>query len=309
VDSDPRLPLVSIVTPSFNQAAFLERAIASVLGQDYPNLEYIVLDGGSSDQSVEIIRRYEDRLAWWDSRPDEGQVDALLKGFERARGEILGWLNSDDELLPGAITAVVEELGADPGVMLVYGDNTLVDENTGNEAILRAGPFDVAEMLRTGQNPVPQPGSLFRREALELAGGLARDGYYYFDFEFVARLGLVARVSRLPARLGLYRLHDESKSIAARETKADDHLRMYDAVFGLPDLPQAVRQIESEARATAYRVAGEYYYAAGERRRARSALVRSLRFHPRLRTLALLARVVLPESLIALLRRLRRALR
>ena len=302
---DPTLPLVSIVTPSFNQAAFLERALESVLAQDYPNVEYIVVDGGSSDGSVEIIKRFEDRIAWWESSPDDGQVDALLKGFARAEGEILGWLNSDDELLPGAIATVVEELRADPSLMLAYGDNTLMDEEGGYEDVLRARPFDVVEMLRTGQNHVPQPGSLFRREALELAGGLPRDGYYYFDFEFVVRLGLAAFVKRVPARLGLYRLHDESKSVSAQEQKADDHLRMYDAVFALPNLPPEVRGIESEARATAERVAGEYYYAAGKRARARAAFMRSLRLHPRLRTLALLARVVLPEPFIAALRRAR----
>jgi glycosyltransferase involved in cell wall biosynthesis len=306
---DPAFPLVSIVTPSFNQAAFLERALNSVLDQDYPNLEYIVVDGGSSDASVEIIRRFEDRLAWWGSEPDDGQVDALLKGFARSSGEILGWLNSDDELLPGAITTVVEALRSSPQAMLVYGDNVLVDEETGYRDVLRARPFDVIEMLRTGQNHVPQPGSLFRREALELAGGLPRDGYYYFDFEFVVKLGLLAPVEQVPAQLGLYRLHDESKSVAAREQKADDHLRMYDAVFELSDLPSDVRRIEKEARSTAERVAGEYYYAAGKRQRARAALGRSFRLHPRVRALTLLARVVVPERVVSLLRRARAAAR
>lgn len=304
-DSTP--PLVSIVTPSFNQGVFLEAAIQSVLDQDYPNIEYLVIDGGSSDESKQIIERFAGRLAWSQSEPDSGQVDAILKGFSRSHGTIIGWLNSDDELLPGAVSSVVKAFLADPGLMLVYGDNILVDAESGYEDILPARPFDVVTMLRTGQNHVPQPGSFFRREALELAGGLSRSGYYYFDFEFVVRLGLVARAKRLPARLGLYRLHEASKSMSAHERKADDHLRMYDAVFGLADLPPEVLQIEGEARAIAYRVAGEYYYAAGNRARARAAFGRSFRLRPRLRTCTLLARVVVPEPVIAILRRVRAA--
>ncbi len=110
----PDLPRVSIITPSYNQARFIEQTIQSVLSQDYPNLEYLIVDGGSSDGSLEIIRRYSSQLAWWVSEPDHGQTDAINKGFAHAHGEIFAWLNSDDTYLPGAVTHAVAALQAHP---------------------------------------------------------------------------------------------------------------------------------------------------------------------------------------------------
>src|SRR6266849_8649816 len=117
-----RLPRLSIVTPSYNQGGYLGQTIESVLSQDYPDLEYIVLDGGSRDGSVEIIRKVEPRLAYWRSSPDGGQTAALREGFERATGEVLGWLNSDDWLEPGALRTVGESFAAHPEVDIVHGD-------------------------------------------------------------------------------------------------------------------------------------------------------------------------------------------
>jgi len=125
--SDRDLPLVSIITPSFNQASFLEATIRSVLEQDYPRIEYIVIDGGSADGSVGIIKKYAHKIAWWVSEVDKGQTDAINKGFGRANGGILAWLNSDDTYQPGAVSAAVKYLQEHSDVGMVYADCNFID--------------------------------------------------------------------------------------------------------------------------------------------------------------------------------------
>jgi glycosyltransferase involved in cell wall biosynthesis len=287
VTADP--PLVSIVTPSYNQGRFLEDTIRSVLDQDYPRLEYLVVDGGSDDGSVELLERYDDRLAWWTSEPDSGQAAALNKGFAHASGEILGWLSSDDTLLPGALRRVVGELERDPDAMLVYGEALFVDEAGRELFALTPRPFDVEAMVRTCANHVVQPGSLFRRRALELAGPLNEDAHYLFDFEFALRLSRVgAKVVPISDRLATYRVHADSKSGGGTLLKARDYVRFADAYLAGSGLPG-----EREGRASAYLAAGDYFYAARRLREARRYLLRSLARRPTRRGVGLLARAVL----------------
>jgi glycosyltransferase involved in cell wall biosynthesis len=121
-------PKVSIITPSFNQAGFIERTIQSVLSQDYPNIEYLVIDGGSNDETLEVLKKYEGRLQWI-SEKDSGQSEAINKGYRMATGEILTWLNSDDTLLPGAVSKAVAYFDEHPDVMMIYGEGYIIDEN------------------------------------------------------------------------------------------------------------------------------------------------------------------------------------
>jgi glycosyltransferase involved in cell wall biosynthesis len=280
-------PLVSVVVPSFQQGRFLDAALRSILEQDYAPLEVLVVDGGSTDESVDVIRSYEPRLAWWKSERDRGQAEALNIGLARTRGEILGWVASDDELLPGAISRVVEELQRSPETLLVYGEALFVDEHGKEIFPLEPRPFDVETMVRECANHVVQPGSFFRRRAWEVAGPLDVDGHYLFDFEFALRVGRVGPVRAIDDRLALYRVHEASKSGGASLLKARDYVRFADEVLAGSDLPGAERGV-----ASAYLAAGDYFYDAGEFADARRYLLRSLRRRPTRRGAALLGRAV-----------------
>jgi glycosyltransferase involved in cell wall biosynthesis len=302
-------PLVSIVTPSYNQARFLEETIRSVLDQDYPAVEYIVVDDGSSDDSVEVIRRYEDRLAWWTTQPNAGQVAAINRGFERSTGDLMGFLNSDDTLLPGALSAMVEALTADPELLLVYGDALYTDERSRETGYLPSRDFDVVQMVRACDNHVVQPSSLWRREAWQQAGPFDERAYYFFDFEFFLQLD-PRRVKRLPKSLATYRIHPEAKSTGAQARRlAADHARLADEFFARGPLPAAARPHAREGRATAYLLASEFAYEGLELGLARRYVLTGLRLWPRRaspRWISLAAKTFLPSAVVARLRARRR---
>lgn len=208
-------PKVTIVTPSYNQAEFLEETIRSVLLQDYPNLEYIVIDGGSNDGSVDIIRKYENWITYWVSEPDKGQADAINKGFEQASGEFLGWINSDDYLYPGAITKMSAELEKNPNVSLVYGD---VDEGLENNKFRRYGRNStISEMLKTYSVPIPQQGSMWRSKVIKEVGGLDVRWQFVLDREFFLRVAMSYQTAYIPGELAFFRYHSNSKSISASQ--------------------------------------------------------------------------------------------
>lgn len=235
-------PKVSLVTPSFGQARFLEQTLRSVLDQDYPNIEYIVIDGGSSDGSVELIRRHEHRLAYWVSEPDRGQADAINKGFARASGEYVGWINSDDWLYPDAIRNTVTFLEAHPEVDLVYGD---VDtgESEAMPELLRGKVTDIETMLTTFEVPIPQQGSLWRKRVLDRSGGLDSRWQVVLDREFFLRVATRHRIAYRPGRLGFFRLHPDSKSVAQQCRWLDELPQLYEAYFAAPGLPDRLRAL------------------------------------------------------------------
>ena len=207
-----KLPLVSIVTPSYNQARFLEETILSVLNQDYPNLEYIIIDGGSTDGSVDVIRKYEDVLAHWVSEPDEGQSDAINKGWRRARGQILAWLNSDDTYLPGTVRIVVQYLEEHPQVDMVYGYVNMIDEN--GEVIWTIEPspnFDLDRFVYS-YFYVPQQTVFFRRHVLDKVGMLDTSLHYCMDPDLWARTAMNFTVQGIPRLIANFRTHSTSKT-------------------------------------------------------------------------------------------------
>lgn len=218
-------PLVSIVTPSYNQARYLEKTICSVLDQDYPNIEYIIVDGGSKDVSKEIILRYASRLAWWVSEPDKGHADALNKGFAHAKGEILAWLNSDDTYLPGAVSEAVGFLQDHPEVAMVYGDANLIDSQGHRLGRFASRQTDYKKMLR-GSVHIPQAATFFRATAWSRVGPLDTTIYYAFDYDFWVRLAKEAPLQYVPKPWANFRIHNDSKTILADDRCYPDMLRV-----------------------------------------------------------------------------------
>jgi glycosyltransferase involved in cell wall biosynthesis len=221
------LPLVSVVTPSFNQSQFIERTILSVLDQDYPNIEYIIIDGGSTDGSLEIIKKYESRIANWKSEPDKGQTDAINKGFQLAHGQVLAWLNSDDTYNPGAIREAVKFLKEHPDVGMVYGDANFINAN--DEVI---GRFPAAQTDRTrllqGYVHVPQQSSFFRNELWKKVGPLDPDFFFAMDYDLWVRLSALVPLVYFPHQIWAnFRLHGEGKTISADDRCWPEMLRVH----------------------------------------------------------------------------------
>lgn len=211
------LPKISIVTPSYNQGAFLEKTIQSVLSQDYPNLEYIVIDGGSTDDSMQIISRYKDKLLYWESEKDNGFGHAINKGFAKATGEVLAWLNSDDLLLPGALLKIGTYFRDHEDVGLVFGDRHVVDEK-GTLISLRRYFTYVKGQLRHGKT-FPQECTFWRREAFIKAGGYLDETLKFgIDFDLWCRISKHAKIDHISYYLGAYRVQPLSKSSTIAST-------------------------------------------------------------------------------------------
>lgn len=220
-------PLVSIVTPSFNQARFLPRTIDSVLSQDYPNLEYIIIDGGSTDSSQDIISAYEEHLAYWESLPDKGQTDAINKGFAKAEGKYLAWINSDDIYQPGAVSDAVDFLETHPDVGMVYGDCTFIDAQGHPIGHFPAAQTDYSR-LRRGYVHIPQQSSFFRSSLWEEVGPLDPSFYFAMDYDLWVRMAKKAPLVYLPGHhWASFRLHGEAKTIAADDRCWPEMLRVH----------------------------------------------------------------------------------
>lgn len=221
------LPTVSIVTPSFNQARFLEATIQSVLSQDYPRIEYIIVDGGSTDGSVDVIKKYADQLAWWVSEKDRGQTDAINKGFAHATGQILAWLNSDDTYEPRAVGEAVKYLLEHPEVGMVYADCNYINEEGRVIGKFPAAQTDLAR-LRRGYVHIPQQTMFFRAALWKQVGPLDPSFYFAMDYDLWTR---IAQHAELKYRAGQtwanFRIHTSSKTIAADDRCWPEMLRVH----------------------------------------------------------------------------------
>jgi glycosyltransferase involved in cell wall biosynthesis len=249
--NDPALPLVSVVTPSYNQGRYLRATIESVLSQSYPNLEYLVIDAGSTDTCLDILKSYahEPRMRWL-SEPDRGQSDAINKGWARSRGHILAWLNSDDTYLPDAIAGQVRALQADPVACAVYADAQYTDAAGRPLTRLYGRPYSPLALLRL-EIP-PSPTVFLRRELAAKIGPLNITRRYSMDTDYWMRAARIAPFRQVHALVATYRLHAESKTVGQFAGFYREWLAVAESYFADPDLPADLRAARGPVIADIY---------------------------------------------------------
>ncbi len=272
------LPLVSIITPSYNQARFLEATLRSVLEQDYPRIEYLVVDGASTDDSVEIIRRYADRLAWWVSEKDSGQSEAINKGFQRARGEIVGWLNSDDVYLPGAVSAAVEAFRLNPTAGLVYGDALAIDADGRQFNLMRARQYSMPDLLAF--KIICQPAAFMRRSVLQQVNYLNPDYHLLMDALLWMNMARHAPLVYVPQTWAAARYHEAAKNRTRGAAYGREARFLIDDLRSRSEFADVITQNEKHIQAGVDRFDAFYLTDAGLPGQALRAYARAFRLHP-----------------------------
>ena len=272
------MTLVSIITPSYNQAAYLEQTITSVLGQDHADMEYIVIDGGSTDGSVEIIKKYSDRLAYWVSEKDKGQAEAINKGFAKATGEIIAWLNSDDFYLEGTVKAAVQIFEQNPDVVLVYGNMLSVDEHGKPFNALNYKQLTLEDLLCF--QIIGQPAVFMRRSALQQAGGLDLAFHFMLDHHLWIRIAQLGRILHVPQTWSAARYHPEAKNFAKAAEFGRDAFRILAWAEKDASLAPKLTSVSRRARASANRVDARYLLDGGQLGLSLQAWTRALLIHP-----------------------------
>ena len=221
-----KLPLVSIVTPSYNQIQFLEKTIESVLAQNYPNLEYIIVDGDSTDGSQELIKRYEKELTAWISEPDQGQSDAVNKGFKLAKGEIFAWLNSDDLYYPWAVQQAVESLLKIPEVGMVYGDTDIINETGQVIGIFNSRQTSYKRLMRGGVY-IPQPAAFWYADLFRKVGSLDPSYYFAMDYDLWVKFAKITEIRYVPQLWSSFRIHGQGKTTVSDDLCWPEMKRVY----------------------------------------------------------------------------------
>jgi glycosyltransferase involved in cell wall biosynthesis len=276
----PSDPLVSIVMPAYNYARFLPDAIDSILSQDYPRIELIVIDDGSTDDTPDVLASYGSRL-WWVRQPNAGQTVALNHGWRQATGDVIGYLNADDVLVPGAIAAAVDALRMRPDAVMSYGDFTVIDADSRETArCVLPADMDLAAILRVGYSPFG-PGSLVRRVPALPAWDetLSR----VLDFDYALRLACLGPFVHVPRVVASFRVHERSISFAKPPDRVtDEPIRVVRQLYADAPLPPRIVAMKGRAFAMARMSAAQGHLRARRWHRAAWCMARALRWCPRM---------------------------
>jgi glycosyltransferase involved in cell wall biosynthesis len=237
--------LVTVITPTYNRAGYLDETIRSILNQDYPNLEYIVLDDGSKDNTIEILKKYGDRIIW-DTHPNMGETMTVNKGLYMAHGDIIGIVNSDDPLLPEAISKAVTVLEKNPDALFVYPDWNEIGPDSELIKPVCLPDYDLFNML-TGFNVAIGPGTFFRRWAIEKLGVRDVQFKYAGDLDFWFRLALYGKFLHIPEILATHRVHPNAASVTDQGKRmSDEVVKMMHKIFSYPNFPPELKPIQNQ---------------------------------------------------------------
>lgn len=274
-------PMVSIVTPSYNQGRFIEDCIISVLSQDYPNIEYIIIDGGSKDDSLETIIKYEHHISYWVSEKDGGSSDAINKGWKRATGDYLWFLNSDDLLRDKhVISDLVAFLESNIEIAFVYGDIIFIDENLNYIGSKTFPDFEFMDLvLHEGQ--YPYPGCLMRKELLNSIGYFDNRFRSADDLDYLLRIAAKHNIAHLPRHTGCFRIHRMASTQARTDINAEEILKVYEKMLKAPDCPDQVMNRQREIWGKAHRCAASGYFHNGKAKKTLMHLIKAVSFWPR----------------------------
>ena len=277
---DPSLPTVTVVTPAYNQGVFLRETIESVLAQDYPNIEYVVLDDGSTDETPNILAEYGDRFKW-ESQQNMGQTATINKGWAMTSGEIITWLNSDDTYLPGAVRHAVEHFAKHSETGVVYGDALTTHADGTPFGTSRSYEiFDYKHFVLNCDNTITQPSSFIRREVIRRVGDLDPKFYYFMDWDLWLRAGLYFRIDHISHRLSTYRFHAESKTVAQARKAAPELEYMYKKYFSRDDLPDDISNSKKKALMNMYFLTASYFLQGGDKKSAALVANKALSQNP-----------------------------
>lgn len=274
-------PKVSIVTPSFNQAQYLEETIRSVLLQGYPNLEYIIIDGGSTDGSVEIIKKYEPWLTYWVSEPDRGQSHAINKGWEKSRGVILAWINSDDLYEKNTFQIIAKEFRADikHAVGFFHGKSKIINE-CGQMIGSRGSCFNLIDSLEESLHPIAQPSTFFSSEAIKAVGSLDELLHMSMDWDLFVRIACLYKVQFINKYLSSFRLTKTSKTSSYLLGFGPDMVKVLDKLYKTDHMQGHLYKTKKNAYCTAYLRCVRGFLNNGEVRQARTFFIKAFIKNP-----------------------------